>query len=59
VGRAFDYQRGDAGLVQRAYLFLAWDLTVSDDDAVPGIGGLLGSGSLENFSDRLSPRRAA
>jgi hypothetical protein len=26
---------------------------VSDDDAVPGIGGLLGSGSLENFSDRL------
>ena len=51
---AIDYQRADAGLVQHAHLFLAPpDLTITDDDALPGVGGLLGNGSLENYSDRL------
>ena len=51
---AVDYQRGDAGIVKSARLFLAPpDLKVSDDDALPGVGGLLGSGSLENYGDQL------
>lgn len=51
---AIDYQRADAALVQHAHFFLAPpDLTISDDDALPGVGGLLGTGSLENYSDRL------
>ena len=49
-----DYQRAEAALVQHAHFFLAPpELTITDDDALPGVGGLLGNGSLENYSDRL------
>ena len=51
---AIDYQRGSAGIVTFARLFLAPpDLRIRDDDALPGVGGLLGSGSLENYGDQL------
>jgi len=51
---AIDYQRGDGRLVTFARLFLAPpDLRIRDDDALPGVGGLLGSGSLENYGDQL------
>jgi len=51
---AVDYQRGDARIVTFARLFLAPpDLRIRDDDTLPGVGGLLGSGSLENYSDQL------
>jgi len=49
-----DYQRGDAGVVKFARVFLAPpDLRIRDDDALPGVGGLLGSGSLENYADQM------
>jgi mono/diheme cytochrome c family protein len=51
---AIDYQRGDAGIVKFANLFIAPpDLRITDDDALPGVGGLLGTGSLENYGDQL------
>jgi mono/diheme cytochrome c family protein len=51
---AIDYQRGDAGLVEYAQFFAAPpDLDITDDDALPGVGTLLGRGTLENHVDRI------
>ena len=51
---AVDYEAGASHVVRHARLFLAPpDLMVADDDVLPGVGGLLGGGSLENYSDRL------
>ena len=51
---AIDYQRGEANVVKSARLFLAPpDLRVSDEDSLPGVAGLLGAGSLENYGDKL------
>jgi mono/diheme cytochrome c family protein len=51
---AVDYESGRSGVVRHARFFLAPpDLIVAGGDVLPGVGGLLGSGSLENYSDRL------
>ncbi len=51
---AVDYEAGASRVVRHARVFLAPpDLPVADDDVLPGVAGLLGSGSLENYSDRL------
>jgi hypothetical protein len=51
---AVDYEAGASHLVRHARFFLAPpDLAVADSDVLPGVGGLLGSGSLENYSDQL------
>jgi len=49
-----DYQSGGPSALRQAQLFLAPpDLPVTDTDLLPGVGGLLGGGTLDNYSDRL------
>lgn len=51
---AIDYQPGDSGVLRHVRFYAAPpDLVVRDDDVLPGVGGLLGSGSLENYGDQL------
>ena len=51
---AVDYEAGASHLVRRARFFLApSDLAVGAGDVLPGVGGLLGIGSLENYGDQL------
>ena len=51
---AIDYQPGVSGILRQARFFAAPpDLVVGDTDALPGVGGLLGTGSLENYGDQV------
>jgi mono/diheme cytochrome c family protein len=51
---AIDYEPGASGVVRDARFFLAPpDLEIASGDLLPGVGGLLGAGSLENYGDRL------
>jgi hypothetical protein len=51
---ALDYEAGDNRVVRHARFFIAPpDLAVGDADVLPGVGGLLGNSSLENYSDQL------
>ncbi|HEX5070929.1 MAG TPA: hypothetical protein VFV78_12005 [Vicinamibacterales bacterium] len=51
---AIDYLPGENSVLRHARFFAApAELAISDSDPLPGISGLLGSGSLENYGDRL------
>jgi mono/diheme cytochrome c family protein len=51
---AIDYASGGPSVLRQARFFLAPpDFAVADTDVLPGVGGLLGGGTLENYSDRL------
>jgi hypothetical protein len=51
---AIDYQPGASRVLRHARFFAAPpDLVVGEADALPGVGGLLGSGSLENYGDQV------
>jgi len=51
---AIDYLPEPGSVLRHARFFAAPpDLTIADTDALPGVGGLLGGGSLENYGDRL------
>lgn len=49
-----DYLPAERSILRHARFFAAPpDLVVADTDVLPGIGGLLGAGSLENYGDQL------
>jgi hypothetical protein len=51
---AIDYQPGASRVLRHARFFAAPpDLAVGESDALPGVGGLLGTGSLENYGDQV------
>lgn len=51
---AIDYVPEDGSVLRHARFLLApLDLPVSDNDSLPGVGGLLGGGNLQNYGDRL------
>jgi hypothetical protein len=51
---AIDYRPSAPGVLRHARFLLApADLTVTDNDALPGLAGLFGSGRLEDYGDRL------
>ena len=51
---AIDYQPGSSNVLKHARFFVAPpDLVVTDNDPLPGVGGLIGTGSLENYGDRV------
>ncbi len=51
---AIDYVPEERSLLRHARFFAApASLTIRDEDALPGVGGLLGSGSLENYADQV------
>lgn len=52
--RALDFQPSAPALVKHIRLFLApADFLVGPEDAIPGVSGLFGTGSLEGFSDQV------
>jgi hypothetical protein len=51
---AIDYLPEEGSVLRHArFLAAPADLTITDTDPLPGVGGLLGNGSLENYGDRL------
>ena len=51
---AIDYLPEPGSVLRHARFFSAPpDLTIADTDPLPGVGGLLGSGSLERYGDQL------
>ena len=52
--RALDYQPSSSALVKHIRLFLAPpDFAIGPEDAIPGVSGLFGTGSLESFGDQV------
>lgn len=52
--RALDYEASDNRVVRHARFFVAPDdFDITAADVVPGVGGLLGTSRLENYSDQL------
>ena len=49
-----DYQATSKGLLKHAIFFsVPDDVVVDDQDVIPGVGGLLGLGAVENLGERL------
>jgi hypothetical protein len=52
--RAIDYQPSAPAIVKHVRLFLApADLQIGIEDVIPGVAGLFGTGSLENFANQV------